>query len=151
MSKLIVFIRESNAIEGILRDPTEAEIAAHEKLLALPKLELGDVIEFQAVIAPGKPIRAAAGMNVRVGNHIAPPGGPLIVDELRRIIDEVNISRDPWGCHVRLELTHPFLDGNGRTGRAIWAWQMTHLGRDPFALPFLHRAYYQALEGARCA
>jgi len=41
------------------------------------------------------------------------------------------------------------MDGNGRTGRAIWAWQMQRLGRDPFALPFLHRFYYQTLEAIR--
>jgi len=32
-SGFIDFIRESNRIEGILRDPTEDEIAAHERLL----------------------------------------------------------------------------------------------------------------------
>jgi hypothetical protein len=33
-------------------------------------------------------------------------------------------------------------------GRAIWvwAWQMQKMGRDPFALPLLHRFYYQTLE-----
>jgi hypothetical protein len=64
------FIRESNRIEGILRDPTEDEIAAHERLLKLVQLHLTTVGDFQAVIAPGKPIRERPGMNVRVGNHI---------------------------------------------------------------------------------
>jgi Fic family protein len=61
----------------------------------------------------------------------------------------VNVSTDPWKCHVRFETLHPFLDGIGRTGRAIWVWQMQRIGRDPFALPFLHRAYYQSLENTR--
>lgn len=68
----IHFIRESNRIEGILHDPTEGEIAAHERLLKIPQLHPTTVGDFQAVIARGKPIRERLGMNVRVGNHIAP-------------------------------------------------------------------------------
>ncbi len=144
------FIRESNRIEGILRDPTEDEIAAHERLLSLPELRVTTVSDFQAVIAPGRPIRSESGMNVRVGNHIAPEGGPHIIRRLHRILKKANdASNSPWSIHVAFETLHPYMDGNGRTGRAIWAWQMQRLGRDPFALPFLHRFYYQTLEASR--
>jgi len=51
------FIRESNRIESILRDPTEGEIAAHERLLGLAQLTPTTVGDFQGVIAPGKPLR----------------------------------------------------------------------------------------------
>ena len=147
---LIDFIRESNQIEGILREPTQNEIAAHEQLLKLPQLHPTTVGDFQAVIAPGKPIRERRGMNVCVGNFIAPEGGPGIVRRLERILHKANYtSDDPWSVHVAFELLHPYMDGNGRTGRAIWAWQMKGLGYDPFALPFLHRFYYQTLEASR--
>lgn len=46
-------------------------------------------------------------------------------------------------------MLHPFMDGNGRTGRAVWAWAMQRDGQDPFALSFLHRFYYQTLEYSR--
>jgi Fic/DOC family len=144
------FIRESNRIESILRDPTEDEIAAHERLLKLLQLHPTTVGDFQAVIAPGKPIRERPGMNVRVGNHIALEGGPHIIHRLQRILSKANQDCDtPWSVHVAFETLHPYMDGNGRTGRAIWAWQMQRLGRDPFALPFLHRFYYQTLEAIR--
>jgi hypothetical protein len=144
------FIRESNRIEGILRDPTEDEIAAHEQLLGVVQLTPTTVGDFQAVIAPGMPIRRHKGMNVRVGNHVAPEGGPSIVGRLRRILDKANRASDsPWRVHVAFETLHPCMDGNGRTGRAIWAWQMQGLGHDPFALPFLHRFYYQTLDASR--
>jgi len=141
------FIRESNRIEGILRDPTEEEIAAHERLLKLVQLHPTTVGDFQAVIAPGKPLRERPGMNVRVGNHIAPEGGPNIIRRLQRILSNANdASRSPWSVHIAFETLHPYMDGNGRTGRAIWAWQMQGLGHDPFTLPFLHRFYYQTLD-----
>ena len=145
----IDFIRESDRIEGILRDPTEGEIAAHERLLKLPQLHPTTVGDFQAVIARGKPIRERPGMNVRVGNHIAPEGGPTIARRLKHMLDMANRASDPWRVHVAFETLHPYMDGNGRTGRAIWAWQMQRMGQDPFALPFLHRFYYQTLEASR--
>jgi hypothetical protein len=144
------FIRESNQIEGILRDPTDDEIAAHERLLKLLQLHPTTVGDFQSVIAPGKPLREHPGMNVRVGNHIAPEGGPLIIRQLHAILKKANAASDsPWSVHVAFELLHPYMDGNGRTGRAIWAWQMARSGLDPFTLPFLHRFYYQTLNASR--
>ena len=86
MPALVDFIRESNRIKGILRDPTETEIAAHERFMSLAQLDLTAVADFQAVITPGKPVRSARGMNVRVGNYIAPEGGPDIVRELTDIL-----------------------------------------------------------------
>jgi hypothetical protein len=102
------------------------------------------------LIAPGMPIRRHKGMNVRVGNHIAPECGPHIMRRLQRVLTKVNQGSDtPWSVHVPFETLHPYMDGNGRTARAISALQMQRLGRDPFALPFLHRFYYQTLEVIR--
>ena len=56
---------------------------------------------------------------------------------------------NPWKMHVDFETLHPFMDGNGRTGRALWAWHMRRLDLDPFALSFLHRFYYQTLSSVR--
>ncbi len=85
--RFVDFIRESNRVEGILRDPTEDEIATHERLLKLVQLHPTTVGDFQTVIAPGKPLRERPGMNVRVGNHIAPEGGPGIIRRLCSLRD----------------------------------------------------------------
>ena len=143
------FIRESNRIEGIERDPTAEEIEAHERLFRFASMSVVALCQFQDVIAPGKSLRKTLGMNVRVGAHIAPSGGPEIVSCLQRIVARANRYDDPWKVHVKFELLHPFMDGNGRTGRALWAWNMMMLGNDPFAIPFLHRFYYQTLSTQR--
>lgn len=142
------FVRESNLIEGIDREPTSDEVSAAERFMQLFQLHPKTLNDLQAVFAPNMPLRDRAGMDVRVGNYVAPLGGPNIYRRLNILLSNANGGRDPWRVHVAFEALHPYLDGNGRTGRMIWAWQMRGIGRDPFALPFLHRFYYQTLEAS---
>lgn len=134
------FLRESLGIEGIYRDPTGAEVDATLDFLA-GDMSVASVIALQAVYAPGNPIRDKPGMNVQVGGHVAPRGNQYMREQLEHVLD----NADPWSGHVAFELLHPFMDGNGRTGRAVWAWLMLRREQDPFALPFLQRFYYQTL------
>lgn len=143
------FVRDSNRIEGIL-SVSLAEVQAHERLLARPRIEVVDLVGFVEVIAPGKPLRDQFGHDVRIAGHVPPRGGPAVGSCLVRLLVKVNAARlTPYGAHVAYELLHPFMDGNGRSGRALWAWMMQRDGQDPFALSFLHRFYYQALDSAR--
>lgn len=140
------FVRDSNQIEGIHRDPKAFEIEAHQRLLVCDYLSLKSVEDFVFAIC-GKRLRREVGMNVRVGPHVPPPGGPEIETELSELLTEIN-GRDltPYEAHIHYETLHPFMDGNGRSGRAIWNWQMQREGLDPYVLPFLHRFYYQTLD-----
>lgn len=149
LKRLRDFVIGSNAIESIWREPTDLEIDAHRELLSRERITLVAVRAFHGLIAPGKPLRDKYGMDVRVGDYVAPGGGPGIYGELETLLAEVNTSTNPWLMHVKFEALHPFMDGNGRTGRALWAWQMQRIGFDPLTLPFLHRFYYQTLENAR--
>lgn len=147
---IVEFVAESNRIEGIYSVKAH-EVDATRVFLECEKLELQDVVTVQAAYAPGMPLRDRVGMNVGVGNYVAPSGGPKVASELEYILHNLNAAQrgifdNPWLMHVRFERLHPFMDGNGRTGRALWAWHMQKLGMQPFALPFLHRFYYQTLE-----
>ena len=143
------FVAESNRIEGINRPTTKTERDAHKILWSLPLIGVADLEEFVKNVA-ARPLRRAKGQNVRVGSHRPPPGGIEIEWELQNLLDAMGSGVfTPFEIHAQYELLHPFLDGNGRSGRALWAWHMGEIGQDPFALPFLHRFYYQTLDASR--
>ncbi len=149
-SQLRTFVRESNRIEGISRT-RPVELAAHAGLLRLSELSVGHIEDFVAAVAPGKRLRRYEHMNVRVGNYLAPPGGPHIERELEALLRRANAGADPFEVHQQYERLHPFMDGNGRSGRAIWLWQMIRQRGDdrPLSMGFLHLWYYQSLSAWR--
>ena len=140
MFSLRDFVRESNMIEGIA-GVSEAEIAAHERFLALPWIDTSNLEQFVTVIQPGAKLRSKPGMDVRVGSHRPPPGGIDIVIALKKILHRIP-DTTPFSSHLAYENLHPFTDGNGRSGRALWLWQIG--GQSP--LGFLHAFYYQTLK-----
>lgn len=147
VSELFRFVQESNRIEGIFRDPTPDEIEATESFaLSASGPYLEDVISLVSVFAPGHRLRDSVGLNVRVGNYVAPAGGPNIRSDLECLLERIRRTEfrndlEAYECHIAYEKLHPFTDGNGRSGRAIWLWMMG--GRAP--LGFLHKFYYQTL------
>lgn len=136
------FVFESNRIEGIHRIPTVDEVLAHADLMATHDTSVGDLERFVAIIQPGAVLRNRAGVNVRVGSHVAPYGGPHIETGLREVLRET----DPHHAHIQYEILHPFTDGNGRSGRALWLKLMGGIHRAP--LGFLHHFYYQTLQNS---
>lgn len=142
------FIEESNRIEGIVRAPTGAEIEEFIDFMALDKITIKDLKQFVSVYAPGHVLRNRAGLNVSVGGYYAPFGGKRITTRLSEILDNME-QEGAYKTHIAFELLHPFTDGNGRSGRAIWAWQMLRKHGKLPKIGFLHSFYYQALSCAR--
>jgi hypothetical protein len=146
--RLTFFVRESNRIEGITRPPIKRELVAHAELLAQPELSVMILSRFVSQVQPGADLRIHEGMDVRVGNHFPPRGGSAVGFALKTILDAANAGADPWDTHIAYETLHPFMDGNGRSGRAVWLWQMVNQRRAEHAIRmgFLHLFYYQTLQ-----
>jgi hypothetical protein len=142
------FVAESNRIEGITRKPTDEELLAHKAFLGLPEVGVADLGVLVRELAPHAKLRSLHGLDVRVGNHYPPRGGPEILERLSRLLIQVGSgSSTPWRIHIDYETLHPFTDGNGRSGRALWAWQMHNARNERFmTMGFLHLFYYQTLD-----
>jgi hypothetical protein len=152
MSWLREFVRESNKIEGILRPPFDHEIQAHRALLGTLVVTVSALVEFVLIVAHAS-LRDRGGMDVRVGNHSAPSGGPQIRADLQSHLLTLPARSSPYRAHKEYEALHPFMDGNGRSGRVLWLWMMEKQAADAKATHrpwreagFLRWWYYQSLE-----
>ncbi len=143
------FIAESNRIERIF-GYTEIDMEATKTFLEpKPELEVEHLEAYVLKIA-GQRIREHEGMDVQVGTYLPPPGGVGIVHVLQELLHEVNELPPTWQkglaykTHRRYESLHPFMDGNGRSGRVLWLYMMGGVENVP--LGFLHTYYYQSLD-----
>lgn len=144
--RLLDFAEESNSIEGIFGEEHADNHAIRlEELLLLDELTIADLSTFNTA----GHIRLNSWHNVQVGDHVPPPGGQAIIYALDDILVGVNDGQDPVDMHHQFETLHPYMDGNGRTGRAIWLWQMVNQFDYNIGLGFLHMWYYQSLERDR--
>lgn len=148
------FQTESNRIEGI-QEVTPDEVQALIGFTKLPELTIANVSDLALIYTKGYGLlRRHPGMNVSVGNHRPPFGGPEIVSDLMKILYMANegpqTSRGAYEVHHAYETLHPFRDGNGRTGRAIFLWQELRADRRRVLhIGFAIEWYFRSLECGR--
>jgi Fic family protein len=87
---------------------------------------------------------------VRVGSHIA-PNPKEVLNRLEKMLADYhsasheNIIKRIAKLHLVFEYTHPFVDGNGRIGRAINNYLLIREGFVPINIKFIDRKmYYEA-------
>lgn len=145
---LIKFVTESNAIERIFREPSQEELDATAKFLTIDRLVVDHLVELNKVYAPGKELRVHPNMNVSIGGFAPMSGGVGVLLSVERLLLQLNETGiDAFTAHCRYEQIHPFMDGNGRTGRALWLWHMLDRNTEQqvFLYSFLQWFYYQTL------
>ena len=139
------WIKESNLIEGVF-----SSLEDRRSYMAWLWLKKQETVTLDVLLKLHKKImRVHLGKeaghlrvcNVRVGNRTCPhyenvPG--LVSDWLshdlkKKSFDDIleyNIKQS----HIRFEKIHPFIDGNGRTGRMIMNWQRVKNGLEPLCI-----------------
>jgi hypothetical protein len=122
--QLRAFVIESNRIEGIHRRPKKTEIAALESFVTANVIGRPELVALVGVFQPDALLRDRVGLDVFVGSHRPPLGGPDILTAIDEVFRMVGKREHPYHVHHAYETLHPFTDGNGRSGRALWLWGM---------------------------
>lgn len=154
---MMELIRNSNLVEGI-DDPAEdrRSLRAWNWLQKLDVVSLADLFELHRRITL-KQLRVSERgqfrrIQVYVGNHVPPAPVIAQIQAIEWLTDVIQHWRtlDPKEMHVRFETIHPFVDGNGRTGRMLMWWHEVKLGRKPTLIEVENRqAYYKWFTEAR--
>jgi len=146
-------IHQSNLIEGIddLYEDLQSDVA-WRWLSKKRKLTHDVICEVQKIITLNQPLapnqrgyyRDVSKMNVRVGGREC-PGWSELIALIEDWVFDMQSSVDPIAMHVRFERIHPFVDGNGRTGRMILWWHQKKQGEKPTLFKADERGKYYKL------
>ena len=118
------FVRVSNRMAGITREPTPSEISAHRGLLAANALRVENLELFVHHVAEGARLRSEAGTHEASANKQTAPAGELKADLATIVLAAQKHAASPQRLHRIYTLLSPFTDGNGRCGRALLMWQI---------------------------
>ncbi len=143
------FCTESNRIEGIYSRKSDNKMfESFGWFLEIQHLSNQDVVKFALDLSPKCVLRDRPGMNVLIGSHFPIGGGTGVKNAMDCMFSQDIKFMHAFEFHQLFEKLHPFMDGNRRTGRAIWLWMMLKRSSD-VSLGFLHTWYYQSLNAGR--
>lgn len=122
------FLRQSNAIEGVYDERSFGD-AAHAwfYMLAQTRCGLKEIRMVHKILMRNQDIvhryvGQFRDVDVFVGDHtmVQPT---QILPAIKYWIKEMNGNNPDWQkLHIEYERIHPFIDGNGRTGRIFMNW-----------------------------
>lgn len=131
--KLEIFLQESNAIEDVWDD--ESYLQANKAFHALDKctkLTPWYIKSVHEILMKGKLEKEETGQWRKCGVWIGGVPGrpwyaiPELIDNWCEMVQHYKTAKDIQHAHVEFERIHPFVDGNGRTGRILWQWLRLH-------------------------
>jgi Fic family protein len=141
------FLKESNAIEDVHdEDSLQQALYAWNYLKNVKKLSVHDILKTHKILMLHQPgLRPNEKGYLRIvpvyiANHealnasIIPTTLANLVMNINDIVDHTKnesiifLERIIKEHHVKYEKIHPFVDGNGRTGRMIMNWERIQVG-----------------------
>ena len=145
MFEVMTFLKESNAIEGIVTTKHEEHVHV-QKFLSFKAVTSYDLEQYVALVSLDARLRSLPGMDVTVGGYTPPMGGTRVAVQLSELMTSVNLHPDQYHTHhLQYERIHPFTDGNGRSGRLLWLWARLRCNAPPIHGLFLQQFYYDTL------
>ena len=146
MNKELTFLKESNAIEGVF-DPDslkQATIAweflkGQDKLTASVILRVHKTLMLHQKLYPDekgyyRKIKVYVGGREGLNVLKIPEAMENLIMNMNDLVDNGKNESQRFlegmikAHHVRYEKIHPFVDGNGRTGRMFMNWERLRLG-----------------------
>lgn len=145
-------IHESNLIENV-DDPAadDQSLIAWRYLSQQSKLDLDVLLDLHAIIMkdqlPSKDCGKLRTIMVTVGGRPTPE--PYLAQQILHnwlYTMQYHIrSVDPLEMHIKFEHIHPFIDGNGRTGRMLLWWHEIITGERPTKFAAAEKERYYEL------
>lgn len=128
--QILELIHESNLIEGYDSiDFDKQSLLAWKHLKLCDKLTRTDILKVQRLVTMLQTdiiptwrgyYRSLTNTNVFIGGNIATK--PEHIEVLMEHWIDIQQTADPIEAHIFFEKIHPFVDGNGRTGRLLMWW-----------------------------
>jgi Fic family protein len=129
--KEILFLKESNAIESVFDDDSlQQAIYAWEYLKEQKRIDPGVILKTHKILMLHQKLLPNEkgywrNCEVMIGGRMGRPHYvvPILIAEWLRQANKSTKWSEIKRDHVEYEIIHPFIDGNGRTGRMFMNWQ----------------------------